>query len=884
MADGPRTTKKKPAGKGKKKKMNGKKFMVWLFFTAAFAVVCGIIGYLLIILNGERILTENQDKFVMEEASTIYDADGKEVTKLARINREIVEFNEIPVLMRDAFIATEDRRFEEHSGIDLWSIGRALVKDIIARSAVEGGSTITQQLAKNLFLSHDKTFFRKATEASIAVALENKYTKDEIITMYLNRIYFGKGAYGVKAAANYYFDRPLDKLELWQIATLAGTPKSPNKYNPISNPEKSKERMAVVLLLMKDQGYITQEEMDQAKAAAEKYEPPANKTTTVEEQKYLAFVDFVVDEAEQRTGLTEEQLRLGGYKIYTTLNRQAQSVMEKEFEDNDNFEKSVDEQKVQGAMIIVDHRNGNIQGLVGGRDYVNKGLNRVLVPRQPGSSFKPITAYGPALDTGDWFPWSNVMDEKRCYGNYCPSDSNRVKYIGSIPMTQSIKESRNASAVWLLNEIGVKTGLNFAEKLGFELDEKNDRNLAIALGGLTTGVTPLQMAKAYSAFANNGVEVDPHALLKVVGKNEETVYEYSAPSPNKLMEPKIAGYMTELLQTVLEKGGTGTGARIDRPVAGKTGTTQHGIPNYKSSYNRDAWFAGYTPEWTGIVWMGYDKTDKEHLLKKSSSQSAKLFAKVMKASMKGMPVTNFTKQKDAEEDKKTVGKVTGLNAVYNTETKMVNLTWAPVEGEGITYRVYRKEASEPEATRLMDALDAAGTDDMSVQPGMTYQYYVTAYDPNNEVESAPSDKLSVEIPAEELTLPELPSEPGEETPPPDGGEPPIEGGDPGTNQPGNGSGNPNNGGSTPPDGGNQNGGNGNSNGNGNGSGNGSGNGAGGDGATTGPIDNGNGSNEGTPPANNSGTGGNLEVQNVPGQETLPKSVDNSTSAEGEFVN
>ncbi|UVI27697.1 transglycosylase domain-containing protein [Paenibacillus spongiae] len=878
MADGPRTTKKKPAGKGKKKKWNGKKMLVWLFFTAAFAVVCGIIGYLLIILNGERILTENQDKFVMEQASTIYDAEGKEVTKLARINRELVEFNEIPVLMRDAFIATEDRRFEEHAGIDLWSIGRALVKDIVARSAVEGGSTITQQLAKNLFLSHDKTFFRKATEASIAVALENKFTKDEILTMYLNRIYFGKGAYGVKAAAEYYFAKPLDKLELWEIATLAGTPKSPNKYNPISNPEKSRERMNVVLVLMRDQGYITQEQVDQAKAAAEKYEPPVRKQPTGDEQKYLAFIDFVVEEAEERTGLTEEQLRLGGYDIHTTLNRQAQTVMEKEFDNADNFEKSVDEQKVQGAMVIVDHRNGNIQGLVGGRDYVIKGLNRVNVPRQPGSSFKPIAAYGPALDTGDWFPWSNVLDEKRCYGDYCPSDSNRNKYIGSISMSRSIKESRNASTVWLLNEIGIKKGLDFAERLGFDLDEKNDRNLSIALGGLTHGVTPLQMAKAYSAFANNGVEVDPHSLLKIVGKNEEVIYEYKTPEPKKLMEPKTAGYMTEMLQEVLQKGGTGTGARIDRPVAGKTGTTQHGIPNYKSSYNRDAWFAGYTPEWTGVVWMGYDKTDKQHLLKKSSSQSAKLFAKVMEPAMKGMPVKGFNTQTDTEERQK-VNKVTGLNAAYNPETKMVNLSWNPVEGESITYRVYRKEASESEATRLMDALEATGTDDMSVQPGMTYQYYITAFDFSKDVESAPSDRLSVEIPAEELNpdtpeVPEVPEVPGDGTNPPDIEVPPVDGGEPGT--PGNGSGNVNGGGNTnnggivPPEGGNGGTGGGGNNGN---------------GQTTGPIDNGNGTNSVDPPGSNSGTGGNMEVQSVPNAENLPKSAENDAiPAEGGMVN
>ncbi len=720
-------------------------------------------------------------------------------------------------LVRDAVIATEDKRFEEHSGIDLWSIGRALVRDVISRSAAEGGSTITQQLAKNLFLTQDKTFFRKATEASIAVALEHKKTKDEILTLYLNRIYYGKGVYGIKAAAEYYFDKPLKDLEIWEIATLTGIPKAPSTYNPIRNPEKSTERRNVVLQLMFDQGYITKAQLDEAKTHT--YTPTEH---AVASDTYPAFIDYLVDEAQDKTGLTEEQLRTGGYKIFTTLNIRAQTVMEKEFADDDNFEKSVDDQQVQGAMIIIDHRDGTIQGLVGGRDYEKKGTNRVLIPRQPGSGFKPVTVYGPAIDTGDYFPWSIVQDVKKCYGDYCPSDSNAKKYIGPISIRQSIKESRNASAVWLLNEIGVKTGLKFAEKLGFQLDEKKDRNLAIGLGGLTTGVTPLQMATAYSAFANDGKSVDPHALLKIENGDDEPVYEYSAPEAEQLMKPETSYYMTDIMQGVLEKGGTGTQARIDRPVAGKTGTTQHGIKGYNSSYNRDAWFSGYTPEWTAVVWMGYDHTDKKHLLKKSSSQSAAMFGKVMREAMKDVPKTSFHKPAKVEEEKPPAG-ISNFDAIYDSQNVKVKLVWTAAEGSGLTYRVYRKEASETEFTRLLDSLAATGADDMSVAPGMTYTYYVTPYDASKDVEGTPSEQVTVEIPAEELT-PVTPVTPGDgETPgngtetPGNGGETPGEvnpnpgdgtetpgngsGQDPGTGEPGDGSGNngqtPDNGVQTP---------------------------------------------------------------------------------------
>lgn len=267
-----------------------------------------------------------------------------------------------------AFVATEDKRFFDHKGVDIWSIGRAAVKDIAARSMVEGGSTITQQLAKNIFLTRDKTFFRKATEVSIAVALENKHTKEEIITMYLNRIPFGGTIYGIKAASIRYFgESNLNKLELWQIATLAAMPKGPSRYNPLRNPELSKERRSVVLQLMYDQKEITKEQMDEAKAVDYNYTPPESS-----KQRYQAFIDYAIDEAEDKFGLTEDDLNIGGYKIYTTMDKHAQETIEDAFADSDNFEKSVDDELVQGSMTIINQENGSIVALMGGRNYEKK--------------------------------------------------------------------------------------------------------------------------------------------------------------------------------------------------------------------------------------------------------------------------------------------------------------------------------------------------------------------------------------------------------------------------------------------------------------------------------------------------------------------------------
>ncbi|MBD2869841.1 transglycosylase domain-containing protein [Paenibacillus arenilitoris] len=769
MADRPRS---KTAAKQKKKKASGRKWFYGLFFTAVIAIVCGIIGYLLIILNGERILAENGSKLDFGEASIIFDADGNEISRLynAEENREVAEFSEIPEQLLNAIVATEDQRFYEHSGIDFFAIGRAVVKDVIARSAVEGGSTITQQLAKNVFLTADKTFFRKATEASIAVALEHQMSKNEILTMYLNRIFFGKNIYGVKHAASYYFDAELKDLELWQAATLAAMPKAPNRYNPIKNPEDSMNRRAVVLKLMYDQGYITAEEMEQAKAVV--YEPPAH----IEENTgdpYPAFVDFVVDEAIEKMNVTEEELRIGGYRIYTTLNQQAQKSIEKQFDDDDNFEKSEDERQVEAAMIIIDHRDGTIKGLTGGRDYVKKGLNRVNVTRQPGSSFKPIVAYGPALESGDYFPWTTLANDKKCFGDYCPYDR-----WGATPvsMTQAIKDSRNLAAVWMLNEIGLGKGKAFAEKLGFKITD-NDSNLTLALG--SNAATPFQMATAYSVFANGGKSVDPHSITKIEGKGNTTPYTYKAPEAKPLMSPQTAWYLTEMMQTVVQKGGSGARAAIDRPVAGKTGTTQFGV---RGSGVRDAWFVGYTPEWTAAVWMGYDKTDENHVLDNGSVQSAALFSKVMRDAMKGVKKDAFKKPQDVQEEEQPPAAIENFNAVYLPEEAKVHLSWDPLPDGEVTYEVFRKEASEPDFIRFVDSLETS-VDDMSAFPGMTYQYYVVAYDAKNDRKSDPSPTITVQIPETEIDIPEIPMEPdphdpdgGEATDPGNGGElPPDEG-------------------------------------------------------------------------------------------------------------
>ncbi|WP_433946563.1 PBP1A family penicillin-binding protein [Paenibacillus sp. SN-8-1] len=738
-SDGKENTTKSKVPK-KKKKITTKRVLWTMFFTMAFAVICAIGGYIFISINGEKILSENQDKLTIYETSKVYDRSGNLMGELSITKSEPVDIKQIPKLLQEAFIATEDRRFMEHSGVDLWSIGRAAVKDVVARSKVEGGSTITQQLAKNMFLSRDKTFFRKATEVSIAMALERNFTKEKILEMYLNRIYFGQGSYGIKAASQRYFgESDLNKLDLWEIATLAALPKGPSAYNPVTNPELSKTRRGVVLDLMFDQGYITAAQRDEAKKVDYDYTPPKKS------QNYLAFKDFVMKEAEEKTGLTEDQLNRGGYKIYTTMDKQAQLAVEKAFADDSNFEKSKDDQQVQAAVVIMNHQNGSLVALLGGRDYERKGFSRVEARRQPGSAFKPIVDYAPALDTKKFTPDSRLSNEKQCFANgtYCPG--NLHGYSKTIGMTDALEESANIPAVWLLDQVGVKTGVEYAKKMGITMDP-NDANLAIALGGLTKGTNTLEMAEAYSVFANGGYHNPAYSIKSIQGPDGKDVYTYNPPKPESVISSDTAYYMTKMMEQVVTSG-TGKRASLGgRPVAGKTGTTQHGIKGLNSSRNRDAWFVGYTPEWTASVWMGYDKPDKDHLLKGSSGQSAALFGTIMKDALKDVPIKDFPVPSDLQQKEqepvKQVTTISGLAGAFNQDTGTVLLSWNGVNVPNVKYRVYRKEASESDYTQLLEA-DSTSAEDVTVIPNTTYEYYVTYVDPATGLESEKSATTQV---------------------------------------------------------------------------------------------------------------------------------------------
>ncbi|MDA8233282.1 MAG: PBP1A family penicillin-binding protein [Clostridia bacterium] len=552
-------------------------------------------------------------------------------------NRVPVPFERMPEHLRQAVIATEDVRFYDHEGVDFKAIVRAVVENLEHTRTVEGASTITQQLAKNSFLTPEKTMERKVKEALLAIQLEKNYSKDEILAMYLNRSYFGHGAYGVQGAAQTYFGKDVQHLTLAESALLAGLLRNPANYSPYLDPKSAQGRMATVLNLMVEAGFITGEEATEARQQGYFLAGLKNR----EVYRHPFFVDHVIQYAREEIGLSEEQIYRGGLKIYTTMDPKVQQGAEKVFANPRNFPPSPPDQQVQGAVAVLDYRTGQVKALVGGRRHVAKrGYNRATqLKRQPGSTFKPIAVYGPALEQ-KYPPTTVLTDSPVSFGKYSPKNAGGG-YGGPMMMKDALRRSVNVYAVKLFDKVGIRAGFDFARKLGFPLVER-DQVLALALGGITTGVSPLEMAAGYGAFANQGVLVEPNPIVKITDYQGNELY-IGRNNGQRVMSEQTAYLMTGMLQGVVQ-GGTGTRARLNRPGAGKTGTTQ--LPDTREfrgvGGNKDAWFVGYTPELVAAVWLGYDDTDRRHRLDiYGGSFPALIWREVMRAALEGVPVGKF---------------------------------------------------------------------------------------------------------------------------------------------------------------------------------------------------------------------------------------------------
>ncbi|NGP44847.1 PBP1A family penicillin-binding protein, partial [Bacillaceae bacterium SIJ1] len=531
-----------------------------------------ITAYLSILYAGDYIIDE--EKLVFDAASELVDEDGQLLTKLYVQNRDPVTADHIPDHVKQAFVAVEDSRFYDHHGLDLRSIGRAVVRNVQAGGKVEGGSTITQQLAKNVFLSADKTWLRKAKEAVIALQLENRYSKEKILELYLNRIYFGHGAYGLGAAANTYFGKTVDELTVDEGALLAAIPKAPTHYSPIEQPDSALERRNLILSLMADQGFLTAEEAVRYKGRT----MHASLHGLGENPAFYTYIDLVLEDAAKRYQLSREEVLTGGYTIEVPLDEALQEKIHQAFVNQDNFPQ-LGEQTSQGSFVMLDNKTGAVIAAEGGREYVPRGFNRIYAKRQPGSVFKPLAVYGPALDLG-YGPYALLEDQQQSYGSYSPTNYNGV-YQGQQSMYDAVISSGNAAAVWLLNEIGLERGKEKLLQAGVPVQ---DEGLPMALGGTKEGITPMSIATMYRAFANEGKTSSPHVITALYDQEGELV-EAKVPEDVSLFSKQTAWYMTRMLEGVMAEG-TGAGHGYGGAIAGKTGTTQY---DAVQGGNRDLW-------------------------------------------------------------------------------------------------------------------------------------------------------------------------------------------------------------------------------------------------------------------------------------------------------
>lgn len=538
------------------------------------------------------------------QTGRMYDNAGELITKIQGAeNRVVIPLERIPVLTRQVFLAAEDLRFYNHHGIDFVRLFGALAANLREGGYAQGASTITMQLIRQSHLSTQKTIARKLEEMWLAVNLERQMSKDEILAMYLNYIYFGNGAYGIQAAAQTYFGVDAEELSLAQAASLAASIKAPSYYAPHISEENNRSRRLYILDTMLQEGMIDQTMHDEAAAEAiAVVERPA------ETLQYGWFVDAVLDEAETLLGMTSDQVLTGGLVIETTMSRAHQDQLDKEFTKDIFPADASDGTPVQGAAACVNTQTGEVLAIVGGRSYdVRRGFNRATrLRRQPGSALKPLVAYAPAIDQYGYMTASVLKDEPTNFGGYKPRNASYT-YYGNVSIRSALQSSLNVATVALLDEIGVEAGRAYLEKVGIPLDDR-DSNLALALGAMTYGVSPVQLAAAYAPFGNGGVFNSPHFITKVTDASGRVLYQHRSEGERVLSE-QSAFLMTSLLQSVTSSG---TGAKLSAagtPVAGKTGTV-----NMTGGGNRDIWMAAYNTEITCAFWMGFDEPDSTHKL------------------------------------------------------------------------------------------------------------------------------------------------------------------------------------------------------------------------------------------------------------------------------
>ena len=546
---------------------------------------------------------------------TLLSTNGKVIQKLGPATREKVKPGAMPPTVAEAFIAAEDRRFYQHDGVDGWGIARAIVTNVRQGAVREGASTITQQLARTVFLSQDRTITRKLKEAALAMKLERQLSKQQILEQYLNYVYLGSGAYGVADAAWIYFSKTPEQLTVPEAAMIAGLPPAPSIYSPLVNPDLAKEQRSIVLDRMAQAGFISASEAERGRNSPLGLKPATPKYFNSSAPYFTTWIAQKLPKF-----LTPEQLEVGGVKVRTSLNLDWQKKAQQVIRANAPFD-------TEGAMVSIDPGNGLVRVMVGGKDFSKSQFNRtILALRSPGSTFK-LFPYAAAIDRG-MKPETKVFDAKRCWNGYCPKNFGN-KYYGNISLADALKNSLNTVAVQLQDIVGFDAVIEVANNFNIGTDRPLGKYYPMAIGAYEQ--TILDMTAAYAGMANRGVFFSPSPFEEIRGPKNELLWSrrLSDNRGKRAIDSDVADTMNWMLQRVVT-GGTGIAAKLDdRQVAGKTGTSEN---------TRDLWFIGSIPQLTTGVWFGYDD---DRATKSTSGEAAWAWKQFMLQIKDEIPVRNF---------------------------------------------------------------------------------------------------------------------------------------------------------------------------------------------------------------------------------------------------
>lgn len=609
-SDKPAKTRAKSAKKADKKKPRRSPLMIaaaWGITLALWMIVLG--GATLAIFAWDLPSVDDALAATRKPVVLVVDRNGRQIARFGERRGEAISVEDMPPYLVQAVIATEDRRFFEHFGIDLLGIGRAALANLRAGRIVQGGSTITQQAAKNLFLSSERSFKRKIQEVLLALSLEERFTKNQILALYLNRVYFGSGTFGIDAASQAYFGVPAREMSLRQATVIAGLLKAPSKLSPLTNPKGASVRADEVLDNMVEAGFLST-----AARESERNQPWGFKAPTDERRIARYYLDWVLEQLDDYVGPEP-----GDIVIRTTLDADLQIAAETELANL--LAQSGGASNVEQGAALVMTTDGAVRAMVGGKSYAESQFNRaVQALRQPGSSFKPIV-YEAGLETGIGTE-QIFIDQPINFGGWRPTNFDE-KFRGPITTREALAQSINTIAVQIADKAGMPRIVSVARRLG--LTTKLPPDLSLALG--SGEVTLLELTAAYGAFANGGNGVWAHGIEQIDDAQGNVLYKREGDGPGRVLEPTDAAMMNWMMAGVIEYG-TGTAAKIGRPAAGKTGT---------SSDFRDAWFMGFSRDLVGGVWMG---NDDNHPMKRVTGGGlpARLWQKIMVKAHQGMPV------------------------------------------------------------------------------------------------------------------------------------------------------------------------------------------------------------------------------------------------------